>query len=246
MMHNNNEKPIILVVVTFFLAITLVYIAFFRLQDPDPITNNDADLNIATGTWDMSGNILSGVLDEWITLWTQNNTWSISSGWTINKTGTALLTGLLAWNTSNANSSWKDKISKISGIKPWYGAIEIVQLLWLSVTDSFVDTWSIQYGYLGTWNMDWLANNVRRLWWNVLAIETENDIIKNALRWDRILFINIPQVTFVREPTEQKLLVAMIVTIDSDKRIIRAPVKSYYVAKWFMKSVFEQLYGKTL
>ena len=39
-MMQNNEKPIILVVVTFFLAITLVYIAFFRFQDPDPITNN--------------------------------------------------------------------------------------------------------------------------------------------------------------------------------------------------------------
>lgn len=245
-MHNNNEKPIILVVVTFFLAITLVYIAFFRVQDPAPITNIP-DSNTDIGTWTLSGNILSGVLDEWISLWNRNWSWITTSGSNTSISWTSLLTGLLAWsNLSNSSPSWKDKISKISWIKPRYWAIEIVQLLWLSVTDAFVDTWSIQYAYLGTGNMDWLANNVRRLWWNVLAIETENDIIKNALRWDRILFINIPQVTFVREPTEQKLLVAMIVTIDSDKRIIRAPVKSYYVAKPFMKSVFEQLYGKTL
>jgi hypothetical protein len=31
-MNEQNEKPIILVIVTFFLAMTLVYIAFFRTQ----------------------------------------------------------------------------------------------------------------------------------------------------------------------------------------------------------------------
>ena len=80
----------------------------------------------------------------------------------------------------------------------------------------------------------------------MLAIETENDINKNLLRWDRVLFINIPQVTFVRQPTEQKLLVAMVVIIDDDKWIIEAKIDRYYAAKPFMKKIFEQLYWKKL
>jgi hypothetical protein len=118
--------------------------------------------------------------------------------------------------------------------------------LWLSVQESFVDTWSTYYAYLGTGSLDNLAATVRRLWWNVLAIETENDINKNLLRWDRILFVNIPGTTFVRQPTEQKLLVVMIVVINNDKWLIEAKVDRYYASKLFMKSTFEQLYGKSL
>jgi hypothetical protein len=41
-MDEHNEKPIILVIVTFFLAMTLVYIAFFRTQ-PELLDNTTPD-----------------------------------------------------------------------------------------------------------------------------------------------------------------------------------------------------------
>ena len=43
-MNEQNEKPIILVIVTFFLAMTLVYIAFFRTQ-PGLGLNTDTTLS---------------------------------------------------------------------------------------------------------------------------------------------------------------------------------------------------------
>lgn len=242
-MNDHNEKPIILVVVTFFLALTLVYIAFFRTQWSPVVDDNSTDSDMTSlmsgllagvNSWSMN---LSWTLNEWIELW-NSNSWSSISGSNITDTWSLIL----SWDAI----SWRTKSASISGIKSWFGSISIAELLWLSVQDAFIDTGSIKYGYLGTGSLDNLAATVRRLWWNVLAIETENDINKNLLRWDRILFINIPQVTFVRQPTEQKLLVAMIVIIGDDKWIIEAKIDRYYSSKKFMKTFFEQLYWKTL
>jgi len=242
-MNEQNEKPIILVIVTFFLAMTLVYIAFFRMQ-PWLLDSTNTDTVIDTtlmswlidkvNTWNLN---LSWTLDEWIDL----SVWTPLSWWVwVSTSGSSVSSNLLS------SVSWKDKASKVSWIKPWYGSISIAELLWLSVQEAFVDTWSIQYGYLGTGSLDTLASTVRRLWWNVLAIETENDISKNLLRWDRVLFINIPQVTFVRQPTEQKLLVVMVIVIDNDKWIVESKIARYYSSKIFMKTFFEQLYWKKL
>lgn len=242
-MNDHNEKPIILVIVTFFLALTLVYIAFFRTQW-SPITDNTSTnidaISLMSGllegvnSWSMN---LSGTLDEWIELW-NSSSWSSLNESAIIDTWSAVWW----WDAT----SWRTKSAWISGIKPWFGSVSIADLLWLSIQDAFIDTGSIKYWYLGTGSLDNLAATVRRLWWNVLAIETENDINKNLLRWDRILFINIPQVTFVRQPTEQKLLVAMVIIIGDDKWIIEAKIESYYSSKKFMKTFFEQLYWKTL
>lgn len=244
-MNEQNEKPIILVIVTFFLAMTLVYIAFFRTQ-PELVLNTDNN----TLSWDTSSLMswllagtnsgtlnLSGTLDQWIDLWSSG---SITSSYTWINTSTDTNTTISSWPV------WKSKITTLPWIKPRYGSIGMAELLGLTIKEAFVDTWSIQYGYLGTGSLDTLASTVRRLWWNVLAIETENDINKNSLRWDRVLFINIPRVTFVSLPTEQKLLVAMVIIIDNDKWIIEAKIDRYYAAKPFMKKIFEQLYWKKL
>lgn len=244
-MNEHNEKPIILVIVTFFLAMTLVYIAFFRTQ-PWLLNSTSTDTVVDT-------TLMSWLIDN-ITTWTLDLSWTLDqwidlSSWSNNTISWSLwnTTGILDISSDSLSSaSWKDKASKISWVKPWYGSISMAELLWLSITEAFVDTWSTQYGYLGTGSLDTLASTVRRLWWNVLAIETENDISRNSLRWDRVLFINIPQVTFVRQPTEQKLLVAMVIVIDNDKWIVESKIARYYSSKKFMKSFFEQLYWKKL
>ncbi len=243
-MNEQNEKPIILVIVTFFLAMTLVYIAFFRTQPWLGLDTNTTTLNEDTNSlmsWLLAGANsgtldLSGTLDQWIDL---SSSWStnLDTTWTVISNNVT---------TTSSWPVWKNKLTTLPWIKPRYGSIGMAELLWLTVKEAFVDTWSIQYGYLGTGSLDTLASTVRRLWWNVLAIETENDINKNLLRWDRILFINIPRVTFVSLPTEQKLLVAMVIIIDNDKWIIEAKIDRYYAAKPFMKKVFEQLYSKKL
>lgn len=245
-MIENNEKPIILVVVTFFLAMTLVYIAFFRTQwnlfshtDSSTETNATDVMNTLlaqTHTGDMN---LSGTLNERIDL--SKVQWSeIVSTWTWDDSIS------LPQTPSSAMTSWKQKSQSIENLKVWYWPIEIADTLWLSVKESFIDTGNTYYAYLGTGNLDTLAATVRRLWWNVLAIETEKDILKNMLRGDRIFFVNIPGTTFVRQPTEQKLLVVMIVMIGDDKWLVSTKINRYYASKAIMKKIFEQLYWKSL
>jgi hypothetical protein len=249
-MNDHNEKPIILVIVTFFLAMTLVYIAFFRTQQTTDILPTSMSWDVTVSWWNISE------LMSWLIAWASTGTLDLS--WTLNeRIDLSVLNNTGSWINTTGNiwvswyqewslPIWKNKIQVNKNLKIWYGAVDVANMLWLSVKEAFVDTWSTYYAYLGTGTLDTLSATVRRLWWNVLAIETENDINKNLLRWDRILFVNIPKTTFVRQPTEQKLLVVMIVVIDNDKWLIEAKVDRYYASKLFMKSVFEQLYWKSL
>ena len=254
-MNEQNEKPIILVIVTFFLAMTLVYIAFFRTQ---PWLESSTNSIVPTN---MTGD--SSLLMSWLLTNIRPLTWNLTTSWVwINQQSASW--SVLSWSTfswstipvsGNSLSTvkpnqwwywWQNNISTVSWIKPRYGSIGMAELLWLPIKEAFVDSWSIKYGYLGTGNLDTLASTVRRLWWNVLAIETENDINRNWLRWDRVLFVNIPRVTFVSLPTEKKLLVAMVVIVGEDRRIIEAKIDRYYASKQTMKQIFEQLYWKKL
>jgi hypothetical protein len=298
-MNEQNEKPIILVIVTFFLVMTLVYIVFLRQDSTvwswDNITSSGISptwlQTVSSGTdislvlsWSLSGfsawvgtgssSLLSWqilILLSWLLAkadissidaldqWKRTTEWwwlswdSGSSGvnigsWSVWSMGVSrsvpsysLTSWLIIWWVIST-----DIFKTISQIKPRYWSIEVAQTLWLTIKQAFVDTWSIQYGYLGTGSLDSLAATVRRLWWNVLAIEAQNDINKNLLRWDRILFVNIPKVTFVTTPSERKILVAMIVIVGSDKRFIETTIERYHASKPSMRAIFEQLYWKKL
>lgn len=242
---NHNEKPIILVVITFFVALTLVYIAFFRFQwaDMPAIINNNTTDIITTGENQIWSDLtpfpaLSGWLDEW---------WDL--GWSGDITIPPTTWSAISWdttdNTDTITNLWRSgRISTTNPkLEPRYGPLKVAPLVWVSPLQVYVDTGAIYYAYLGTWWLDTLANSVRRLWWNVLAIETQNDILQNSLRGDRILFINIPNITFVRIPTEERVFVAMIISMGDDRRLIETPIDKYHSSKGIMKSIFEQLYA---
>lgn len=228
-MAYSNEKPIVLVVVTFFLALTLVYIVYFRVQSaknndtstPNTVVTQSGSQFSSTNLWD----------DDWNSWWS----WSITG---TDQSSDVIVAGNL--------SPLETKIRTLSGwIRPRYSSISVADQLGLKYTTAFVDENDIQYGYLGTGVNNELAATVRRLWWNVLAIETRNDIISNLLRWDRVSFVNIPGTTFTQQwTTEQRLLVAMIVTIGEDRWFIQSPIDQYYAHKSDMKTHFEQIYDK--
>lgn len=258
----NNEKPIILVVVTFFLAMTLVYITFFRrhwfwqiaVDDIEPVLSDTgtaiSDVTVPSTIESVVNTGVSSPLLDFDTSWYFDSSWLLVGAWLSDLLNKSSLSGgeekdfFLGVDVDTW--WWKKKIQSNAALSVWYGSIEMADSLWLPFTDAFTDTGNTYYAYLGTGTLDTLAPTVRRLWWNVLAIETKNDINKNLLRWDRILFVNIPEVTFVRKPTDQKLLVAMIVYVGEDKWLIVAKIDRYYASKLFMKTIFEQLYGKPL
>lgn len=226
-MTTSNEKPIILVVVTFFLALVLVYIVYFRVQ----WSKNANTTDITTTPVTQSGSQFASS-----NFWTWD-TGQDTSNFNIN-TGTVEVGDL---------TPLEQKIRELSsrGIRPWYASITVAEQLGLAIDFAFTDEFGIQYGYLGTWLNIELAPVVRRLWWNVLAIQTRNDIVSNLLRWDRISFVNIPGTTFVQQQwTEQRLLVAMIVDMDGDRRFVQSTIDQYYAHKADMKAHFESLYNK--
>ena len=221
-MTDSNEKPIILVVITFFLALVLVYAVYFRLQEGKNLdTPPNWDNSNVTQSWSQFASSNLGTWDSW-----QQNLWT---------TVTADLSPL------------EVKIRELAsdGVKPWYASLSIAEQLDIPLQTAFTDTSGILYGYLGTGTQNELADRVRRLWWNVLAIETRNDILSNLLRWDRVLFVNIPGITFVQQQwIEQRLLVAMIIYMGEDSWFIQSPVDQYYAHKADMKSHFEKIYNK--
>lgn len=221
-MTDSHEKPIILVVITFFLALILVYVVYFRLQENKEI-DTSWDKNPITQTWSQfaSSNLWTGD-QEVVTQWT----------------GDVIVADLSPLELAIRNLA-------SDGIKPWYAPLSVAEQLDISIQTAFTDSTWILYGYLGTGTQNELAGRVRKLWWNVLAIETRNDILSNLLRWDRVLFVNIPGITFVQQQwIEQRLLVAMIVYMGEDRWFIQLPVAQYYAHKADMKSHFEKLYNK--
>ncbi len=231
----SNEKPVIMIVVTLFLALILVYIIYFRIKKNSD-TSLDSWNSLATESWSQfaSSDFWMPDLESWSSGFVESiNLWISSQ----------ITSGSSASGTQQAYSD-APKVLSSFGVKPLYSDISIARQLWLRVLTSFTDQNHVLFGYLGTGTIDSLASTVKRLWWDVLAIETRNDIMKNHLRWDRVLFINIPGTTFVQQPTEQRLLVAMIVTMGEERRFIQAPLDQYYAHKDDMKLYFEKLYKK--
>ena len=207
-MEQSSEKPIILAVVTLFLSVVLVYLAFFRLQ----WDNKNPEANVKSGS----------KVNEW-TLTTIALDWSwwnktISVTWSDSSTDRVDLAPI----ENNANTTdkiqqqdniepildkttfsntppvsqyddIKNKIKKIVWLTPYYNSLTVADTLVLSIKTAFTDTGWVQYVYLGTGVIDKnIRPIIKRLWWNTIAIENENDIKKNMLRWDRVTFINIP------------------------------------------------------
>lgn len=258
-MDDRTEKPIIFAIMTLFLTFVVVYMVFFRNQWDDVSLSlsslADTWTNLAANTWtnkeisdSMSSWLTTNIVSSWLLDWS----WSFLS-WNINADEEGRVS---LWSSSPAitgsasnDQSWelKKRLSTVSGVSLWYNSIKMAETLALDVKFAFTDTGNIVYAYLGTGSRETSNEIIKRLWWNSVEIETENDIIKNLLRWDRVTFINIPSVTFVRKwTTEQKLLVTMVIEIGEDKRLIQSPFDRYHSGKKRMKTIFEILYGKIL
>jgi hypothetical protein len=80
------------------------------------------------------------------------------------------------------------------------------------------DTSGVLYTYIsGSIDESSLRQTIQRLWWNIVAFDTENDIKTYGLRGDRIRYVNIPNVTYtIQQWKEKKLLVWLIVDVSTD------------------------------
>lgn len=175
----------------------------------------------------------------WVLSWDQARTWSLWGDVTDDENRASSIPSV------QDLSPLENKVRGmgIQGVKPRYASISVAEQLAIKYQFAFTDEHNIRYAYIGTWISSDLASRIRRLWGDTLALETQNDILSNLLRWNRVQFINIPELTYTTNQGEvEREVVAIIVDIEQDKRFVQAPIDKYYAHKEDMKWYFEYLY----
>lgn len=224
------EKKILrLSVIVLFLSFLVVYVLFYQVKGSlikDVLTSNadveiDNDIKIYIKTGDKKE-----VVEEIIKDFGSGNvdivfSWKLSESTGINKKENEIV--------ETQSISGQNDIRYLSWTKLFYGILESVEKLWLSYKYILQDDNSIYYIYL--WDLKYdIVNIARKLWGNIYTINTEQEILKNMLFGDKIIFINLPEY--------KNSIVLMILYIDEDVWLLQIDYDVYHKSKNYLKSLF--------
>lgn len=224
------EKKILrLSVIVLFLSLLVVYVLFYQVKGSlikDVLTSNadveiDNDIKIYIKTGDKKE-----VVEEIIKDFGSGNvdivfSWKLSESIGINKKENEIV--------ETQSISGQNDIRYLSWTKLFYGILESVEKLWLSYKYILQDDNSIYYIYL--WDLKYdIVNIARKLWGNIYTINTEQEILKNMLFGDKIIFINLPEY--------KNSIVLMILYIDEDVWLLQIDYDVYHKSKNYLKSLF--------
>jgi len=162
-----------------------------------------------------------------------SGTTDTQSGKTINTT--VSLFGNSSAETGSIHTATGDKAASIkllSGTKIRYWVIDSVEKLGISYQYALKDDQDIYYAYLGKNNTINVESIVKKLWGTVYSILRENEIIKNNLFGEKVVYINLPEY-------KQKKVI-LLVTIDWADWLIQIDYAKYYTSKWYLKTLFIQ------
>jgi hypothetical protein len=149
----------------------------------------------------------------------ETNAWEAET-WTFVQTATSL--------------SW---IHMLSWTKLFYGKIEAIDKLGIKYQYALIDgswTYFINLG-MQTYDFDSIT---RALWGNIYKITTEQELAKNKLFGNKVLYINLPEYKDLG-PDEGKL-VLMLEYVGKEVRLIQIEYKLYHSSKSYLKSLFVQ------
>jgi len=132
--------------------------------------------------------------------------------------------------TENENKlDKKDDIYILSGTEKYFGPIKIIEKLGIDYAYALKDEKDIYYIFL--WKDDYDFDQIaRQLGWNTYKINTEQEIIKNKLFWEKITYINIPE---YKDDT-----VIILVTVSDITRLLQIDYAIYHESKLHIKNVF--------
>ncbi len=235
MNYNTEKKTINLSMIILFLSLMTIYVFLFyikwdyikKILNSDE--NNIIDKKYHTNyTQQISWNIINN--KSYKNTITTNNKTKININKTFNTTKT--------WN----NKTWniykkffnktldnKTWICILSGTRRYNWPIEIVNKLWLKYYYSLVDDKDIYFVKLKDNNIN---ESVRKIWWSIYELNTEEDIIKNNLFWNKITYINIPKY--------KNKIVIMIIDINNENWLIKISYKIYYSSKQYLKNILKK------
>jgi hypothetical protein len=137
----------------------------------------------------------------------------------------------ITWGVLNKTGDEKlsSEIKYLSWTNLFYGILESIEKLWIAYKYVLEDKNWIYYIYLWDFKYD-VISIARKLWWNVYTINTEQEILKNKLFGDKVMFINLPEY--------KNKIVLMLVYIDKDAWLLQVDYKLYYKVKTYLQSLF--------
>lgn len=221
-----------------FLTLVLVYIIFYNFKEETlksqfavlTQTFQTGENNVIPSTSEDGFDVI-GEQFSWTNIsWTQNNssstessTWKIFDSLFENSSTTT-------WKITEKIQTWELwNILLLSGTQMYYGEFEIANLLSINPLYILYDPKGIYYAYLGTQEKDW-RSIVKLNKGSITELRKKEDLLKNNLFGNKVIFINIPKY--------KNKEVIMIITLGKDQWLINIPFGIYHKSKNYLKSVF--------
>ena len=234
--HNLIESKtirwsVIVLCMSLILVYVILYYAKWDLRKLDLYVSNTWDvLNITQlTTWDneikeeYENNFDTWLLLDYFDTWVN---WLIT--WS-SITWFDIITWNLIENENKEASNWDSEMIILSGTRTYYGELDFVNTLWISYKYALVDDKDIYY--LNMWSYEYDFSDIaRKLRWNLYIMNTDQEIISNALFGDKITFINIP------EYKNKKVL--LLLDINNQSWLLAIDYSIYHQVKPYLKSLF--------
>lgn len=160
------------------------------------------------------------------------NTWDVDTGsiaqtWTVENTWNLMELDENESNPVNVQEIWWMVI--LSWTKTYYGIMDFVEKLWISYKYALVDEKGIYY--LNMWNYKYdFSDIVRKLWWNLYIMNTEQELLENWMFGDKVTYINVP------EYKNSKVLI--LLDINNQSWLLAIDYAIYHQVKPYLKSLF--------
>ena len=199
-----------------FLSLLMVYLLLYQIKGKNikqtltPETNNWQGVIITVNSWDET------TIVEPETIQDMSYTGYDKTVESIKNTGT---TTSLSW------------IHMLSWTKLFYGKIDSIEKLGIKYQYALLDgSWTF-FINLGVQKYDF-DSITRALGGNIYKITTEQELAKNKLFGNKVLYINLPEY--------KDKLVLMLEYIGQEVRLIQIDYKLYHTSKWYLKTLFTQ------
>jgi hypothetical protein len=221
-MHQLEKRILKLSTIVLFLSLLVVYALFYQVK------------------WiQIKNNIGSNVDKSSTQIYVKNGNekqlvWSLGSSKTWEQKSELIENNIITWNVKPITwniliKTGSNKIKYLSWTQLFYWILESIEKLWIAYKYVLEDQKWIYYTYLWDFKYD-LASIVRKLWWNIYTINTEQEILKNKLFGDKITFINLPEY--------KNKIVLILVYIGKDTWLLQVDYKLYHKSKTYLQNLF--------
>lgn len=117
----------------------------------------------------------------------------------------------------------------LPGTKTYYWTMNFVEKLWINYKYALTDDkWIF---YLNMWDYKYdFSDIIRKLWWNLYIMNTEQEILQNEMFGDKVTYINVPEY--------KNKTVLILLDINNQSWLLAIDYSIYHQVKSYLKSLF--------